>query len=46
MCSSDLGAIVPRDGQWWFVKLLGDTPAVAAAREAFAAFAKNVRQPQ
>ncbi len=32
------GAIVPRDGQWFFIKLLGDAPAVAAAREAFVAF--------
>ena len=34
------GAIVPHDGQWFFIKLLGDAPAVAAAREAFVAFAK------
>ena len=33
------GAIVPRDGQWFFIKLLGDAPAVAAAREAFVNFA-------
>ena len=36
-----LGAMVPRAGQWWFFKLLGDAPAVAAAREAFIAFAKT-----
>ena len=32
------GAIIPRDGKWWFFKLLGDAPAVAAAREAFVEF--------
>ncbi len=36
------GAIVPRGGQWWFVKLMGDAPAVTAAREAFAAFATKL----
>ena len=36
-----LGAIVPRDGQWWFYKLLGDASAVGAARESFIAFAKS-----
>jgi hypothetical protein len=36
------GAIVPRDGKWWFVKLLGDAPAVAAAREAFVTFATKI----
>ena len=36
-----LGAIVPRDGQWWFYKLMGDAPAVNAAREAFVAFAQS-----
>ena len=35
-----LGAIVPRDGRWWFYKMLGDAPAVAAARDSFMAFAK------
>ena len=29
----------PRDGKWWFLKLLGDAPAVASAREAFVTFA-------
>jgi hypothetical protein len=33
------GAIIPRDGKWWFLKLLGDAPAVASARDAFVAFA-------
>ena len=36
------GAIVPRDGRWYFIKLLGDAPAVAAAREAFVAFATKL----
>jgi hypothetical protein len=36
------GAIVPHDGQWFFIKLLGDAPAVAAAREAFVAFATKL----
>ena len=36
-----LGAIVPRDGKWWFYKLLGDASAVTAARESFIAFAKT-----
>lgn len=36
-----LGAIVPRDGQWWFYKMLGDAPAVNAAREAFVGFAQS-----
>jgi hypothetical protein len=36
-----IGAIVPRDGQYWFYKLLGDTGAVAAQRDAFIAFAKS-----
>ena len=36
-----LGAIVPREGRWWFYKMLGDTPAVTAARESFIAFAKT-----
>ena len=36
-----LGAIVPRDGRWWFYKLMGDASAVGAARESFVAFAKT-----
>jgi len=36
-----LGAIVPRDGQWFFYKLLGDGPAVDAAREDFGRFVKS-----
>ncbi len=34
------GAIVPHEGQWFFLKLLGDEPAVAAARAAFVSFAR------
>jgi len=34
------GAIVPRDGRWYFYKLLGDSAAVAAAREAFINYCK------
>lgn len=36
-----IGAIVPRDGQWFFYKLMGDADAVAPQKEAFAAFAKS-----
>jgi hypothetical protein len=36
-----VGAIVPRDGRWWFYKLMGDADAVAAAREPFISFAKS-----
>jgi hypothetical protein len=36
-----IGAIVHRGDQWWFYKLLGDEPAVAAARETFLNFAKS-----
>ncbi len=36
-----LGAIVPREGQWFFYKMLGDTPAVDAAREDFLRFVKS-----
>ena len=35
-----IGAIVPREGKYWFYKMLGDTPAVTAARDAFVVFAK------
>jgi hypothetical protein len=41
-----LGAIVPRGSRWWFYKLLGDAPAVAAAREAFVTFAKVQPGPE
>jgi hypothetical protein len=36
-----LGAIVPRGGRYWFYKLMGDSPAVAAAREDFRRFAQS-----
>lgn len=36
-----LGAIVPRDGQWFFYKMMGETPAVEAAREDFVRFVKS-----
>ncbi len=36
-----LGAIVPRDGQWFFYKLMGSAPAVVAQKEAFVRFAAS-----
>ncbi len=36
-----LGAIIPRAGRWWFYKLMGDAPAVNAAREAFVGFVQT-----
>ena len=36
-----IGAIVPRGGQWFFYKLMGDADAVAPQKEAFVAFAKS-----
>ena len=36
-----LGAIIPREGRWWFYKLLGDTPAVNAERAAFIRFVQT-----
>ena len=39
-----LGAIVPREGRWWFYKMLGDASAVSAARESFIAFAKQTAE--
>ncbi len=36
-----LGAIVPREGRWWFYKLMGDTAAVSAEREAFVRFVQT-----
>lgn len=36
-----VGAIVPRDGQWFFFKLMGDEPAVTAARDAFLKFVRT-----
>jgi hypothetical protein len=36
-----IGAIVPRDGQWYFYKLMGDAGAVGPQKDAFIAFAKS-----
>ena len=36
-----LASIVPRDGGYWFYKLVGDAEAVAPEKEAFVAFAKS-----
>ena len=36
-----LGAIVPREGRYWFYKLLGDEAAVTSEKAAFIAFAKS-----
>ncbi|MCE9611422.1 MAG: DUF1795 domain-containing protein [Chthoniobacter sp.] len=36
-----LGAIVPRGERWWFYKLMGDTAAVTAEREAFIRFVQT-----
>jgi hypothetical protein len=36
-----LGAIVPRDGRWWFYKMMGDAAAVNAERENFVHFVKT-----
>ena len=36
-----LGAIIPRDGRYWFYKLLGDAAAVAPEKESFVAFVKS-----
>jgi hypothetical protein len=38
---SIVGAIVPRNGEYWFIKLMGATAAVEAARPAFVSFAKT-----
>ena len=40
---SMLGAIVPRNGQWFFYKLTGDAPAVSAARESFVTFVRSAK---
>ncbi len=37
-----LSAIVPREGTWWFYKMMGDAPAVNAARDSFVRFAQSV----
>lgn len=36
-----LGAIVPREGRWWFYKMMGDAAVVNAERESFVHFVKN-----
>jgi hypothetical protein len=36
-----LSAVVPREGTWWFYKMMGDAPAVNAARDAFVRFAQS-----
>lgn len=36
-----VGAIVPRGSQWFFYKLIGNSPAVAAQKEAFVRFATS-----
>ena len=36
-----LGAIVPRDGQWWFYKLLGDAAAVTPEHDHFVQFVQS-----
>ena len=36
-----VGAIVPRGGQWFFYKLLGDAEAVGPQKEAFMEFVKS-----
>ena len=36
-----LGAIVPREGRYWFYKLLGDAAAVSPEKDAFVAFVKT-----
>lgn len=36
-----LGAVVPRDGSYWFYKLMGDSAAVLPQKDAFRGFAKS-----
>jgi hypothetical protein len=36
-----LGAIVPREGHWWFYKMLGDAPVVNAEHDTFVQFVKS-----
>jgi hypothetical protein len=38
-----VGAIVPRGGQTWFYKLMGDAASVAGQKEAFTQFVKGVK---
>jgi len=36
-----LGAIVPKEGHWWFYKMLGDAAVVNAEHDAFVQFVKS-----
>ena len=36
-----LGAIVPREGRWWFYKMVGDAPVVNAEHDTFVQFVKS-----
>jgi hypothetical protein len=36
-----LGAIVPREGKWWFYKMVGDASVVNAEHDAFVQFVKS-----
>jgi hypothetical protein len=36
-----LGAIVPREGRWWFYKMTGDAPVVNAEHDIFVQFVKS-----
>jgi len=36
-----LGAIVPREGRWWFYKIVGDAPVVNAEHDTFVQFVKS-----
>lgn len=36
-----LGAIVPREGKWWFYKMVGDASTVNAEHDAFVQFVKS-----
>jgi hypothetical protein len=41
-----LGVIVPRNGQTWFYKLMGDEPVVAQQKDAFIKFIQSAQYPQ
>ena len=38
-----VGVMLPRDGQMWFFKLMGDEPVVAHEKDAFLAFLKTLK---
>ena len=40
-----VGAVIPRGGQTWFFKLMGDAAVVEREKAAFTAFLKTVRYP-